>query len=128
MRCGRDHKTDIVSVVKEDNMFLRKVSKHLPDKQKSPVSFVQIRRVRIRYSLRSETHGSITFYGIEVVAFSDDGKELEHVLLPELSTDRALCVRILGAMYRGTVTPCSAACVADDMLAQSVIKENLEGP
>lgn len=127
MRCQRDHETDTIFIFKEDNMFLGKVSRHLPDKQKSTVAFIKNRRVRLRYSLISEPRGGIIFYGIEIDSFSDDSEVHERVLLSELTSDRELCVRILRAMYSGTVTPCSASCVADDMLAQSVLRECVEG-
>lgn len=82
--------------------------------------------MRLRYSLIFEKCGDVTFYGIEIDSLSDDGAICEHVVLPELCSDRSLAVCILKAMCRGAVTPCGAAGVADDMLAESVFEADLK--
>ncbi len=112
-----------VSLIKEDNMVLRNARKKLADNKRIFVLSVRKRCMKIRYSLRSETHDGVTFYGIEVDSLSDDGGTHEHVYLPELTSDRALAVRILRAMHRGAVTVCSAAGVADDMLCEAVMEK-----
>lgn len=93
----------------------------LPDHEKLPVLTAQIDGMRIRYTLSSAVVQGITFYGIEVVLFSGDGREEDRVFLPEICSDYDFAVRIIETMCQYAVTPCTAGNVADDMLAESVI-------
>ena len=75
---------------------------------------------RMEYTLTGAVSGGVLFYGIEVRMTA--GETVERAELCELTSDRELAVAILEAMCRGTVTPCAAAGVAEDMLAESAMR------
>ena len=74
----------------------------------------------VKYELTAARVCGVGFYGIEVT-LTPDGGAPERASLPELTADRALAERILCAMARGAVTPCAAAGVAEDMMAEAAV-------
>ena len=79
-----------------------------------------IRGAKTEYALVSDTVGGTAFFGVAVTLTARG--ETERVVLRELTSDRTLALGILDAMRRGSVTPCAAAGVAEDMLAEDAIR------
>lgn len=99
----------------------------LPGRPGLPVMSASLCGMRIQYALKSTICSGITFYGIDVTLFSEDPSMDDHVFLPELCSDYDLAVSILDTMCRFEVTPCTAENVADDLLAEAVIRHSLSG-
>ena len=72
------------------------------------------------YTLVSDTVGGTVFFGV-AVSLTAHG-ETRRAVLRELTSDRRLALGILDAMRRGGVTPCAAADVAQDMLAEDAVR------
>ena len=81
------------------------------------------RDMRIEYTLTASRVGGVTFYGVTVAMTSGGGFECAE--LCELTGDRALAVAVLDALARGSVTPCAAAGVAEDMVAEAAMRSTL---
>ena len=76
--------------------------------------------LRLRYSLTADSAGGMILYGVSVELVRGGGTE--RAQLRELTSDRTLALRILRAMKAGAVTPCAAPGVAEDMLAEEVMR------
>lgn len=91
------------------------------NKEDNPsVSSGSKRKFILDYSLTADEADGVTLYGVSVVMISPDGSQ-SAAELRELTSDRELACRILGAMRRGRVTPIAAPGVVWDMLAEDVI-------
>ena len=78
--------------------------------------------LRLEYSVISNEVDGMVFYGIEIVAIGRDETVSDRACLRELSGDVEVTERIIDILERFAVTPCAAAGVADDILAEEAIE------